>query len=258
MAERGRTQDAISRARKIAGRIAKGEDLRIRAEIEGFGGELDYTDRTSLCVADDAWRYVTGAGIEPRMVFAHPELLKTIPNTSLHYRGIALLSRKRVQEIAGSIDTWERQPATARVSDSKALKVCRLYNAVISSLIVDHTEWTVDDGYRNILATMGITEDGAIRNIIGQEAELAIKKRLVDWVRSQGLLVSSDESRTVAKAAPALGAGGLRMKRRYRSPAAAGGRERSPAASAAAEPPSSVGRPVSRRCASGRRDRSGR
>ena len=60
------------------------------------------------------------------MVFAHPELLKTIPNTSLHYRGIALLSRKRVQEIAGSIDTWERQPATARVSDSKALKVCRL------------------------------------------------------------------------------------------------------------------------------------
>ena len=49
MAERGRTQDAISRARKIAGRIAKGEDLRIRAEIEGFGGELDYTDRTS-CV----------------------------------------------------------------------------------------------------------------------------------------------------------------------------------------------------------------
>ena len=195
MAERGRTQDAISRARKIAGRIAKGEDLRIRAEIEGFESDLDYTDRTSLCVADDAWRYVTGAGIEPRMVFAHPELLKTIPNTSLHYRGIALLSRKRVQEIAGSIDTWERQPATARVSDSKALKVCRLYNAVISSLIVDHTEWTVDDGYRNILATMGITEDGAIRNIIGQEAELAIKKRLVDWVRSQGLLVSSDESR---------------------------------------------------------------
>ena len=126
------------------------------------------------------------------MVFAHPDVIKATPDASLHYRGIALLSRKRVQEIAGSVDAWERSPATARVSDAKALKVCCLYNAVISSLIVDHTQWTMDDGYRNILATMGITEDGAIRNIIGQEAELAVKKRLVDWVRSRGLLLASD------------------------------------------------------------------
>ena len=194
MADLGRTQDAIARARKIAGRIAKGEDLRVRAEIEGYGDELDYSDRTSLCIAEDAWRHVIGAGIEPHSVFAHPDILKAIPNASLHYRGIALLSRKRVQEIAGSIDTWERQPISARVGDAKALKVCRLYNAVISSLIVDHTEWTVEDGYRNILATMGITEDGAIRNIIGQEAERAIKKRVVDWVRARGLLVRSEGS----------------------------------------------------------------
>ena len=52
----------------------------------------------------------------------------------------------------------------------------------------------MDDGYRNILATMGITEDGAIRNIIGQEAELAIKKRLVDWVRTRELLVEAGGS----------------------------------------------------------------
>lgn len=193
MADFGRTQDAIARARKIAGRITKGEDLRVRAEIGGYGDTLDFSDRTS-CIAEDAWRHVIGAGIEPRLVFAHPDVLKAIPNASLHYRGIALLSRKRVQEIAGSIDTWERQPGSARVGDSKASKVCCLYNAVISSLIVDHTEWTLDDGYRNILATMGITEDGAIRNIIGQEAERAIKKRVVDWVRARGLLIRSEGS----------------------------------------------------------------
>ena len=190
VAETGRTRDAISRARRIAGRIAKGEDLRVRAAIAGFGHDLDYADRTSLCIVEDAWVHVIGAGIEPRMVFAHPDVIKANPDASLHYRGIALLSRKRVQEIVGSVDAWERSPATARVSDAKALKVCCLYNAVISSLIVDHTQWTMDDGYRNILATMGITEDGAIRNIIGQEAELAVKKRLVDWVRSRGLLTS--------------------------------------------------------------------
>ena len=67
-------------------------------------------------------------------------------------------------------------------------KVCRLYNAVVSSIIVDNADWTLENGYRNILATVGITEDGAIRNIIGQEAEHAIKDRLFEWVRDHDLL----------------------------------------------------------------------
>ena len=46
----------------------------------------------------------------------------------------------------------------------------------------------MQDGYRNILATLGITEDGAIRTIIGQEAEKAVKEKLLDWTRTQGLL----------------------------------------------------------------------
>lgn len=73
-----------------------------------------------LCIAKGAWRKVKDAGIKPRWVFAHPDLLKAMPDASLHYRGIALLSRKRVQEIAGSVDTWERSPDSARVSDEKA------------------------------------------------------------------------------------------------------------------------------------------
>ena len=128
------------------------------------------------------------AGISRRLVFARPEILKAIPQASLHYRGFALLSRKRVQEIAGSIDTWERSPTTARITDEKALRVSRLYNAVISSIILEDADWTLENGYRNILATMGITEDGAIRNIIGQEAERSIKERTLDWVRDRGLL----------------------------------------------------------------------
>ena len=131
------------------------------------------------------------AGIEPRLVFAHPTLLKNIPQASLHYRGIALLSLKRVQEIAGAVTTWERSPKSARVSDKKALAICRLYNVVISSIIVDNTKWALDDGYRNVLATVGITEDGAIRNIIGQEAEDAIKRHLFEWTRDKGLLLDA-------------------------------------------------------------------
>ena len=188
-----RTEDAIARAVEIARRIASRGDLEAREKIRRFAPKLRYNKR-DLCIAEDAWRHVKDAGIARRLVFAHPDILKAIPEASLHYRGIALLSLKRVQGIAGSVDTWENKPGNARVGDEKALRVCRLYNAVISSIILNHSEWTLEDGYRNVLATLGITADGSIRNIIGQEAENAIKRRVLDWTRNRELLADAAAS----------------------------------------------------------------
>lgn len=189
--EQGR-RDATERALKIAARIAARDDLRVHKQITNFGNPFKNSkkeDRKGLGIANRAWRRVRGAGVSPQMVFAHPTILKDMPQASLHYRGIALLPRKRVQGIAGAIDTWESSPEKARVSEEKALRVCRLYNAVISSIVLNDTNWTVEDGYRNILATIGITEDGAMRNIVGQEIESLIKERILDWVRLNDLLV---------------------------------------------------------------------
>ena len=185
-----RTEDAIARAVEIARRIASRGDLEAQEKIRRFEPRLRYNKR-NLCIADDAWRHVKDAGIAHRLVFAHPAILKAIPEASLHYRGIALLSLKRVQEIAGSVDTWENKPSKARVSDEKVLKVCRLYNAVIGSIILNDSDWTLEDGYRNVLATLGITADGSIRNIIGQEAESAVKRRMLDWARNRELLADA-------------------------------------------------------------------
>ena len=192
MTESERTQDAISRALRIARRMAMGDDLRVRAKIESLQLVINYQDLQSLCIAQDAWNLAAKAGIAPKMVFCHPDILISIPDASLHYRGIALLSRKRVEEIAGSVKTWELAPEKARVREAKALKVSCLYNAVISSIIIDSTSWTLEDGYRNILATMGITEDGTIRNIIGQEAESPVKERLLEWVKSHNLFADPE------------------------------------------------------------------
>lgn len=187
-----RVSDAIERAVRIARRIAARRDLSIRRKIESFDGELR-GERKAYGIEPEAWRQVKRSGIRPmRLVFAHPELLKAIPEASLHYRGIALLSRKRVQELVGSVDAWERSSSGARVTDEKALRVCQLYNAVISSIILDRTDWTLEDGYRNILANIGIAEDGAIRNIIGQQAEQAVKEGMLDWVRANGLMPGDD------------------------------------------------------------------
>ena len=186
-----RTADATARAIIIAKRIAARDDVKARRKIADFPGRLRYAKR-ELCIAEQAWRHVADAGIRRRLVFAHPEILKAIPEASLHYRGIALLSLKRVQEIAGAVETWERNPSAARVSDDKALRVCRLYNAIIGSIILDSADWTLENGYRNVLATLGITADGSIRNIIGQEAETAIKRQTLDWARAHGLLTSAE------------------------------------------------------------------
>ena len=202
-----RTADATARALIIAKRIAARDDLAARQKIADFPGRLRYAKR-ELCIAEQAWRHVVEAGIRRRLVFAHPEILKAVPEASLHYRGLALLSLKRVQEIAGAVETWERNPSAARVSDDKALRVCRLYNAIIGSIILDSADWTLENGYRNVLATLGISADGSIRNIIGQEAETAIEQRTLDWTRARDLLTGAE---AIADGSAWQLAGGVRM-----------------------------------------------
>ncbi len=185
-----RKSDAIERAIAMAQLIDRRDDLLVRERLKTFTGQADYSDCASLLIAEDAWRHVAPAGIEPRLVFAHPAVLAAIPEASLHYRGMALLSRKRVAEIAGHVERWEREPDKARVRRVTALRVSQLYNAVICSIILNNTAWTIENGYRNILATIGITADGTMRNIIGQVAETAVKEQMLSWVQTHGLLAT--------------------------------------------------------------------
>ena len=183
------TDRAIERAVRIARRVKEAGDRDVRAAIEKLD-EPDFGNRQSLAIAESAWQQVSSVGIAPRLVFAHPTVLEAIPRASIHYRGISLLSRKRVSDIAGvGVDNWEKG-SVAKVRQERALKVARLYNAVISSIIVDSADWTLEDGYRNILATIGISEDGSMRNFIGQQGERAIREKLLTWVEDSGLLAS--------------------------------------------------------------------
>ncbi len=107
------------------------------------------------------------------------------PETSLYYRGIATLSLKRVQHVAASVDTWEKRNAKAKVTPERAQKVAQLYNSVISSLLDSLTDWDLKDAQRNIIATMGISIDGSVRNLIGQNAEKNVHRLIVDWLAEE-------------------------------------------------------------------------
>ena len=180
-----RLEAATQRALIITNHIRERSDAEVRQTIENFNTPLNFEDRLEdLAIAPEAWEYVVREQIEPKLVFAHPDLLRAHPPTSLHYRGIATLSLKRVQMMVGQVNRWEdgtlRRPPTL----ARCLGVARIYNAVISVIITGTDGWALENGYRNILVTIGITEDGALRNIVGQEGEAAVKERITAWLNT--------------------------------------------------------------------------
>ena len=167
----------------------------MRQVIAAFSDELTFLPLDELMIGQEAWDYVVSSGFDPQLVFAHPALLRRRPRASEYYRGIALLPRKRVTEIAVAVDSWEDGSRTT-VRQAQAIRVARLYNAVISSIIEGSTGWTLENGYRNVIANMGIGLDGTVRNLIGRDAEQLIKTRIRNWLENQRLIVRRNNAGT--------------------------------------------------------------
>jgi hypothetical protein len=195
-----RLEEARQRALIISGHIRERSDLGVRQIVQEFNAPLDFEGRLEdLAIAPEAWEYIVRQQIAPALVFAHPNLLLAHPVTSLHYRGIATLSLKRVQSMAGQVNSWEDGTLRRPPNAVRCLNVARTYNAVISVIITGTDGWTLENGYRNILATIGITQDGALRNIVGQEGETAVKERISRWLASNEAIrtIQVDETTTL-------------------------------------------------------------
>lgn len=181
------TDDAL-RSRLFADILSKREDKAQRQLIDEFADKLSFDPIDKLMISESSWAHVLSLGVEPKVVFAHPDILRAHPTTSLYYRGMALLSRKRVGQAGASVKNWEDGTRTIPIRQEAAQKVSCLYNTMISSIIEGSSAWTLDNGYRNILATMGITLDGVFRNRIGDVAEAVVKNRIVSWLEGKGIL----------------------------------------------------------------------
>ena len=168
-------------------------DIEQRQVIERYESELEFESLENLMICAAAWEHVAGLGVPPRLVFAHPDILRAHPRTSLYYRGLALLSRKQVSQSASNVTGWEDGTHRGNVHPDLARKVACLFNYAISTIIVGSADWTMENGYRNIVATMGITLDGQFRNRIGRMAETHIKGRILDWLKDRGLIAPEEE-----------------------------------------------------------------
>lgn len=189
-------RDAGMRSTLMSERIRQRTDHDLRNLVSDFDEELTFEPLDSLMISERAWQHIRYSGIEPRLVFAHPDLLRKHPRASQYYRGIALLPQKRVADIASPIAAWEDGSRKRLITDAQSLNVARLYNSVISSIIEGTTDWTLENGYRNIIANMGIGLDGTFRNIIGRDAENLVKTRITNWLASHGLILRQNSDAT--------------------------------------------------------------
>lgn len=194
-----RLDDAIIRTKILSTEIRQRTDVELRNLVRNYVKELQFEPLNRLMISEKAWEYVSQLdNIQVQEVFAHPELLLDHPKASAYYRGIALLSQKRVQELVTSVKSWEEKDRISN-RNNKVKEISRLYNTVISSIIVGATDWTMENGYRNIIATMAIGLDGTMRNIIGKYAEDVVKERIRSWLTDQNLIVTCNEQNTVFK-----------------------------------------------------------
>ena len=181
-------EDAKKRSSVLSERIRQRTDIEQQKLIARFERQLSFLPLDDFMISPAAWNHVISSDIDPKEVFAHPELLCRHPEVSEYYRGIALLSRKRVAAIATSVESWENPDHENRVTKEQSKKVARLYNTVISSIIEGATGWILENGYRNIIANKGIGLDGSIRNLIGQDAESMVKDRILQWLDTRGFI----------------------------------------------------------------------
>lgn len=185
------------RSQNLTGNLQRRLDVQVRLVVASLGARFDFAEPIELyLISQGAWEHVCNLQLNPVSVFCHPDMLVTEPFVSLYYRGISGLSLKEVQNQARSVVNWESPPderrRTPRVTAEAANQVAGLYNSVISSIVENTTDWTLENGYRNIIASMGITFDGSMRNTTGRLPEQRIRRLLLQYLFENALLLAPE------------------------------------------------------------------
>lgn len=159
------------------------KDLKALNIIKKYKKDLHWGNLEDLMIENTVWDYaINTKGYDPKQVFCHPQIILDKPQTSLYYRCLSGLSQKAAKSYIGAIEFLEKRGSKAKINNHKALKIARTYNTFICSIIKNSSSWTIKNGYRTIIATLGITLDGIMRNRIGDIAEERIRFIILEWL----------------------------------------------------------------------------
>lgn len=165
-------------------------DLRAVQAVEKCPDPREW-DLDHLLIDPETWQYAVEAqGYAPHTVFCHPEILLHDRTTALYYRGLCGMSIKIARGYVGAVENLEAGSSRAKLTPAKALKMAQTYNAFICSIINGAEEWTLENGRRTIVATLGISIDGVMRNKIGDVAEERLRALIVEGLLERDLIVA--------------------------------------------------------------------
>ncbi len=141
---------------------------------------FNWNDYPKWGIAHSAFEVIEKSDLALIQVFSHPRLLRENPKLVAYYRNVAVLSQKAIKYLI-QIDPRKYEDGTkAKLSESYALAFSKLFNEYISLIIESAFEKIEEIELLGILfASTGSQIDGSWRNAIGEEAEQAVQRLLV-------------------------------------------------------------------------------
>lgn len=147
--------------------------LEVAYQVEKVRGETLDWDWDKLGISPKAWDKAIHRGIKPVIIFAHPQVLRSVPRAVGYYRMLALVSQKSMHRV-GLPSTRYEQESTCP-DEQVALGIARHLNKIISHLI--ETDEQIDarefDLWRGMAA--GSQAQGSWQNTKGHRVEVVIK-----------------------------------------------------------------------------------
>jgi len=163
------------------------------AKVDLLIAEIDAIDHTSrqwnkkkLGISDTSFKRVKKAGGLPHQVFAHPDIIIQRPHLIAYYRNLATISKKGISQILFSTNRFESGERRDLKPDD-ALRMCIVFNQIMSGVIDDIADYSVEVSRKAILAEVGAQLQGTWVNLIGQGATKAVEDLLNDYVTRENI-----------------------------------------------------------------------
>lgn len=166
--------------------------LEVSDALEAIKGETLDWNLATLNISQSAWEKIIHRGIKPIIVFAHPDILITVPRSLSYYRMLSMVSQKSMGQIGLSSTLFEQKSVFPK--QEKAEAVARRLNSLVSNLI--ETDEKIDVREFNLWRGMaaGAQAQGSWQNTKGNEAEIVIKGMLQRRLREKNLLLNEISS----------------------------------------------------------------
>lgn len=158
-------------------------------ELLKHASNFNWDDYKKWGITQQAFDLIQKSGLEMIQVFSNPRLLRENPKLVAYYRNVAVLSQKATKYLIQMDPIKFEDGNRTELPEKSALAFSRLFNEHISLIVESAFEKIEKLELQGILfASTGSQIDGSWRNAIGDEAEKAVHRLLVQEAIRKKLL----------------------------------------------------------------------